>query len=130
VGAFGFVGKQRERSEMPAPETPARNRWLKRVVFVGLIAFLLTVLGYSQTLSHKLPSLRLTIAWFPLAILAQWLTGDEVLMVGFAMVQFPYFAFALLLGWRRFGFRKSMLVIGSVYILMTGILAYKFRHAL
>lgn len=88
------------------------------IISAFILAAVATIVGWSQTLNHKItPPVPLAL-WFPLIIL----TGSTNLTaVALSLIQFPLFAIAFTLGIRRRPVARVAVALTLTYALLAGI---------
>ena len=89
-----------------------------RSLTIKLIAIILTILGFTQTYLYKIPQNMNDIYWFPLGAIIKHITGNEILMLLAAFLQF----FAVLEFSYRLTSRKLIFILLtiSIYIFLVG----------
>jgi hypothetical protein len=99
-----------------------RLRDMSRRIYIAvafLLAVLLTVVGWSQTLAHKVWPASHTAIWFPLIVIIN--PHDDVLMVLLSLIQFPVFAALFSFGIGRWRTAPVFGVLAGIYALLVGI---------
>lgn len=84
-----------------------------------ILALILTLVGFSQTYRYKVSNLNYDIFWFPLGVITKIVSGNEVLMLFAASIQFLIiFEFANRLAR---SFREALFVVAIAYLALVGV---------
>ncbi|HTS18095.1 MAG TPA: hypothetical protein VMP11_11020 [Verrucomicrobiae bacterium] len=92
----------------------------KYIIVAFTVAFLATIIGWSQTLIWKVFPTVLLVVWFPLVVFSDQVVGvPEVgLEVLLSLVQFPLLAICFVIGIRRWSPLSVAVAIMAIYALM------------
>jgi hypothetical protein len=101
------------------------NSMTQGIIFL-IIAVTLTIIGFSQTLIYKTPPRVATTLWFPWALIAKRITGNDLVMLTAALGQFPMFAGAVMVVSRYWSLKNTASTLVAAYLTALAI-AFAFQ---
>ncbi len=86
---------------------------------IYIVALILTIIGFSQTYLWKFSELMNDVLWFPLGVITKKITGNEILMVLAAFLQF-FVIFEIAYRFSRSPITFALITLG-MFIPLVGI---------